>query len=309
VKGLERALDFAERNGKDEMVRVRKIDLPHRLKKWIDRYNEVDGTRGDFLWKWTYGFLSKDNPNIMLSTVPKGKVEELAELKTMMVMLTAVVDDVADVEGNTDLVDKSEKAVLGGLSEEGGRIGFLSSIWDEIEDDLRELPRHGEFENLLHFDLRQMFNSARHSILVNSDPQLANKTESYVYGCHNMILLPQFDIDLMASEEFDRGDLGEFREVAWHAQRMARIGNWISTSEREAGQEDLSSAVFAMTSKEKVSNSGLNGEVKESLLEDWCDCYEEIEERRESIGSVDVDALLRGLEVGLGYHLASRGLK
>jgi len=145
--------------------------------------------------------------------------------------------------------------------------------------------------------------------LVNSDPQLANKTESYVYGCHNMILLPQFDIDLMASEQFDREDLGEFREVAWYAQRMARIGNWISTSEREAGQEDLSSAVFAMTSKEKVSNSGLSEDVKDSLLGDWCNCYREIEKRRESIGSVDVDALLRGLEVGLGYHLASRGLK
>ena len=207
------------------------------------------------------------------------------------------------------MVDKSEKAVLSDLSGESGRIGFLSSIWDETEGDLEWLPRYGEFENLLHFDLRQMFNSARYSILVNSDPQLANKTESYVYGCHNMILLPQFDIDLMVSEGFDKGDLGEFREVAWHAQRMARIGNWISTSERESEQEDLSSAVFAMTSKEKVSNSGLNGEVKESLLEDWCDCYEEIEERRENIDSVDVDALLRGLEVGLGYHLASRGLK
>jgi len=162
---------------------------------------------------------------------------------------------------------------------------------------------------LLYFDLRQMFNSARHSILVNSDPQLANKTESYAYGSHNMILLPQFDIDLMASEGFDRSDLSEFREVAWHAQRMARIGNWISTSEREARQEDLSSAVFAMTSGEEVSNNGLGEEVRDSLLEDWQNCHREIEKRKENIGSIDVDALLRGLEVGLGYHLASEGLK
>jgi len=309
VRGLNKALEFAEEGGKNEMERIKNIRLPHRLGDWINRYNEVDGTRNNFLWKWTYRFLSKDNPNIILSTVPEKRIGELAEAKTMMVILTAVVDDAADVERNTELVNKSRDVIFGELTEESGRIGFLSSIWDEIEDDLKQLPRHGEFENLLHFDLRQMFNSARYSILVNSDPQLANKTESYVYGCHNMILFPQFDIDLMASEEFDRGDLGEFREVAWHAQRMARIGNWISTSEREAGQEDLSSAVFAMTSKAEVSNSGLSEDVKDSLLEDWCNCYREIEKRRESIGSVDVDALLRGLEVGLGYHLASRGLK
>jgi len=253
--GLERALKFAEKNGKREMERIKNTDLPRRLRGWIDRYDEADGTRDSFLWKWTYEFLSRGDPNIILSTVPGEKIGELAELKTMMVMLTAVVDDAADVGGNANLVDKSEKAVLSDLSGESGRIGFLSSIWDETEGDLEWLPRYGEFENLLHFDLRQMFNSARYSILVNSDPQLANRVESYAYGCHNMILLPQFDIDLMASEGFDRGDLGEFREVAWNAQRMARIGNWISTSEREGKQGDLSSAVFAMTSKKRFQTT------------------------------------------------------
>lgn len=75
MRGLDKALKFAKGSGKDEMERVRNISLPPRLKDWINRYNEVDGTRNNFLWKWTYRFLSKDNPNIILSTVPEKKSE------------------------------------------------------------------------------------------------------------------------------------------------------------------------------------------------------------------------------------------
>ncbi len=91
----------------------------------------------------------------------------------------------------------------------------------------------------------QMINSMYYSCLVNLYPFSINFTENSIYTASNMIVYLYIDTNLMASPSFDIRELGKLREMLWHVQQMARIGNWITTRKRELKEGDFTSGVFA----------------------------------------------------------------
>jgi hypothetical protein len=58
---------------------------------------------------------------------------------------------------------------------------------------------------------------------------MANVTETNTYDCNNMMFFTYVNTDLMHSPSFDRNELAELRQIVLRAQRMARIGNWVTT--------------------------------------------------------------------------------
>jgi hypothetical protein len=98
---------------------------------------------------------------------------------------------------------------------------------------------------LLKFDNEQVMVAMRYALLANQCPGLLNVIEHDLYQPNNMQMIFMASVDLCASPDFNPDELGIAREIFWHAQRMGRIGNMITTWEREVLDRDFTSGIFA----------------------------------------------------------------
>lgn len=331
-KKIDEIKEFAETEKSERLMdKVSKFDLPENLKKWINRYEERCGERSEFLWKWVQKLTVSRDPGFMFSTVPEKKTQGLGTLKTKFTIFIAVVDDIADNYKDEKFLKKALKIPWMGPdiskdtenSEMQKRINFAIDLWENISQDLKKLKRFEEFEEIFFYDLKQALNSCYHSLLINNSPDLLNKTEAKIYGSHNMIFYIYSDIDLMASPKFDISELSFLREVVWEAQQMARIGNWVSTWEREIKEGDFSSGVFASAAsneilslddlkrknEDEIIDKIKKSNIEEKLLEEWQKHYENIEKISGKINSINISSYISGLEKIIKFHLASKGLK
>jgi hypothetical protein len=109
---------------------------------------------------------------------------------------------------------------------------------------------------------------------------------------------------------------------------MGRIGNWLSTWERELAEGDLHAGTVLQAlaadavDREDLERVGEDPGVRQqvveavqasdseaTLLERWEDHYRWIHRRTDDVESVDLDAFLSGMVEVFRYHRASRGLK
>jgi hypothetical protein len=160
---------------------------------------------------------------------------------------------------------------------------FTQDVWDSIQEELRKLPHHARYAELLRFDYLQLCNVMRYSYLLNPRPELLNLVEHDLYTPHNMHIMICSTFDLMCSPGFDRTELGRLREVVWHSQWMGRIGNLVTTWQRELGEGDFTSGVYARAvvrgdvtvaqllagDREQIQAAIQNGGHAEWYLEQW----------------------------------------
>jgi len=252
-------------------------------------------------------------------------------IKFLGVMFDVLLDDAADQIRDGDLVEQMLLIAFERRYIDLSRIperyrayfDFTVRIWEEIEERSRQLPRFEDFADLLEFDYRQLLNCMRYALIVNADPMRLNMAEHDLYQPHNMHMMINAVIDLMASPKFDTADVGLLREGIWNAQVMGRIGNAVTTWQREVKDRDFTSGVFAKA----VSDGALDpkdlksGDVKEiearlietgveeQLLVEWGRRRDDLRRLSRRIGSVDMARLIDGLEELIALHLGSRGLK
>ena len=118
-------------------------------------------------------------------------------------------------------------------------------MWQEIKRRTKLLPLFGQYARIWRYDYLQLFNGMRYSHMINEDVALLNLAEHDLYSPHNMHIMVSSTVDLMCSPRFDRSELGRLRDAVWHAQFMGRIGNLVTTWERELGDGDYTSGVYA----------------------------------------------------------------
>ena len=145
-----------------------------------------------------------------------------------------------------------------------------------------------------------------------------------------MMIFGFADVDLVHSPNFDRTELSTLRRVIDHAQRMARIGNWITTWERELFERDFTSGIIVHAMENDVVTLAELRSIQENetetdvkmlietiddhaiekvFLNQWHEELAAARELADDIDSVDIEDYLDGIEVVMEYHLASRGLK
>lgn len=321
----ERFVPSAERISA-EIDQVMARQLSPALSDWVARYAKT-GRRNPFLWNWC-------RQAVEITTLPCVGAEwfqEICDTKTLGVMWDVMLDDLADQNGNPDLLEALLALPqtgcmpdLGGLSLELRPYAQLTcDIWREIMDRVREYPLFGEYKELLQFDYLQLCNVMRYSHLLNARPELLNMAEHDQFTAYNMHIMVCSTIDLMASTSFDRWELGNLRELIWHTQWMGRIGNLVTTWEREVYETDFSSGVFAHAvsrgelsparlvamPKEEILHTIRSGGHEEYFLERWQQHRQFVSSRMQCLRSFDVRELLAGYEKLFCLHLGSRGRK
>jgi len=315
-------------NIQKEVRTIQAIELPPDVQRWVEEYEKV-GDRSDFIWKWTYSAVQK----ITLSSVTEEYKKSIWTTKTISTILNSLIDDLADKRKNKELLQKAVKICLYQdttfLNDpvlektEKEYLQLIKRLWEVLNERLKKYPRYEQFKECFLYDYLQFLNSMHYSFLVNENPHSINLTECEMYTSHNIQGIISFTIDLMCSPAFNEEELGVLREIAWNAQRMGRIGNSVTTWEREVYENDFTSEVFAYLLSEKLMsvNDLINGKEKEIIDEikkidvqgyffkRWSECYQRTSILGQKVNSVNIGKLLSGLSDLINMHFISKGLK
>ncbi len=305
---------------------VMELELSGDLRYWAQEYARV-GRRNEFLWKWCRRGVEVTT----LSTVQPGLRGFACDTKVLGVMLDVLLDDVADHQRDQAFLEHllsipfsdAEPDASDFSPEQQAYAGLTVKVWREIENRTRRLPAFEDFAGLWRFDYLQLLNVMRYSHLLNQDLTLLNLVEHDLYSPHNMHMMISATVDLMCSPGFDRMELGLLREAVWHAQYMGRIGNLITTWQREIGERDFSSGVFARAisrgdltisdllegDRQRIEAGVIQGDHESYFLAQWRKRRLALLATAEMVGSVDLKQLVSGLERLICLHLGSRGKK
>ena len=316
-----------ERERTDLIGEVSAVELPETVLDVVAEYDRVVADRDTFLWKWIHSLFDA----FTLSSVDPRDVHRVKEIKTLFTVFITTLDDLVESHDDKETFEEARRVVRDPGTVDPSREGvnteileFVEKIWTDIDEGLRAAPRYGEFKDIFEYDLRQGFNAMEYTRLVSDNAHIANATGARTYDAHNMVLFPYTDIDLMFSSGFAMDDLSALRDLTWDLQKMARIGNWVTTWERELTEGDYSAGVIVQAIQDDVVKADeLNpaGDlesiverikecgVEEAFLDEWCERHRRVCEREYDIGSVDVSAYIGGMETVMEYHLASRGMK
>ncbi|MFC7239859.1 hypothetical protein ACFQS4_16975 [Saliphagus sp. GCM10025317] len=319
--------------GTTHLERIERTALPASVSALLETYEETVDERDRFLWKWLYYLF----PEITLSCVRPDDSQQVRESKLLVSLYVTILDDLAERDEDVHTFREATKAPFDHRVADETRpeidaaaVSLAHEVWEHVDDRLESAPRYPEFRDLLRFDLDRTTTAIEYTYLLNHHLELASLEETAIYDSHNMMLFTYAAIDLLYSPAFDRSELGRLREVLRRAQQMTRIGNWVTTWERELEEGDCSSGVVvsavergvvsreqlerlradpATADRDKIVARIQEANIEDRLLERWSEHYEHVEGYATDVESVDVGALLEGLETVLACHLESRGRK
>lgn len=304
---------------------VLRTKLPAEIQKWVEKYEKV-GERETYIWKWLYRMFQV----VQLPIVSRKYQKSLLEIKVLVTMFVIQLDDIADKKQKRALLNELLKIPFeqkyikfSGLNQnEKNYLKFTIVVWNSIKKIIRKYPKYNQLEEIFNYDLAQILNEMKYSYLVNKNPYLINTTECWLYMPYNMVSFVYSGLDLMCSPEFDFQKIGKIRDVILEAQKMARIGNWISTWEREMKEKDLTSGVFAyaidleiitideLRKKDKIEvviKKIKSARIEKKLLIEWGRSYHRIKKLGKKMNFVK--KFLSSLEKLIIFHLSSRGYK
>lgn len=309
-----------------EIEVIQRVKLPPELQKWVKEYEKV-GERNEFLWKWIY----KISEVTHLSCISKKYAKSLRNIKFFISMLIILLDDVADkiknkklLNGFSKILFKQTYIIYNQLNlKEKNYIELAIKLWGDIIERIKKYPRFNEFENTFKDELVQIFNGMKFAYLVHKKPHLINKRNYWLYFPHSMQVIMYSTFDLMCSPKFDFQELKQLKEILLQAQKMARIGNWTITWEKEIKENDYTSGVFAYGMDEKIITPNdlkkenkleiikriKSSNIENELLKEWEESCYEIKLLNEKIKSVNIKRLLSALEKLLILELSSKYYK
>lgn len=333
---LASVLESRAPSWKGTLANIRAIELSPLVHGFVERYETV-AHRDDFLWRWAA--IGVDQTR--LSCVPLDYADYLRDTKLLAVILNVLLDDIADRHRSAELLELAIGPLEGILapgapcaqpSDAAAELHpaipakhrpyfqLILDLWQAIAGRCGQLPNWAHWAGLWRFDYRQVFNCMRYALLLGEHRNLANVAEHGLYPPHNMNMMVFSTMDLMCSPGFDTEELGWLREVVWSAQSMGQISNMTATWRRELRDRDYTSRVYVRAvdqgllthreldslSVEDIEDRITHAELEYQLLAEWHEHRRRILARADRLKSVDVRALVAGLESLLGMTLAAR---
>lgn len=304
---------------------VNRVTLPDPVDSFADEYAALFDDRDRFLWRWIYSLF----PAFTLSSVAPSARQRVRTQKTILTMYVTVLDDIVDQHDDLRTLEEARRLVYAPDTVERERVGvtsdqfsFIETLWSEFQSGLTGAPRYSEFEEILEYDVRQTTNAMHYSALLNRNPRIANLDGARRYDAHNMVMFPYADVDLMVSPQFALEDFGAVRDLLWDLQELARIGNWLTTWRREVHEGDHTAGIVVEALQEgvitpnelrnapsEVIGAIVRNGIEQRFRERWEQKYRDVTAQEFEATSVDLDALVDGMETVFEYHQASEGHK
>lgn len=306
--------------------------LPEELDSLIVDSQELEQGRPVFMWQWVHRLA----PQNTLPCVEPAHRDRVPVDKTITILFITLLDDCLEKRGDEATFNELARIPLPAQTARPDRTGadgqyvrFAQRVWTTLIDRLRAAPHFEEYVDLFRFDIEQAIDAIRYTQIPITSPQLATMGDLERCETHNMAMFAYADIDLMHSPIAVQRELGPLRDAVWDAQFMARIGNWISTWERELREGDFSAGpiVYALeegiVSHEELQRAAEGDEdleerlierihrrgVEKEFFKRWEDHYYRLYAHDRRLGTIELEPFIEGAEEVLRYHLASTGLK
>jgi hypothetical protein len=317
-------------NNIQKVLIVGEAEFPIGVKKIVEDYPKIgDPARNMFLWKWIF----RGTKTFTGNQVNKKFLSDLLEVKLLLFILDTFYDDVVDKPKvrSKELTKEILKVPFqqryiefDNLTQKEKKcVKFAIKIWNKIEKKVRKFPKYKEFRDIFEYDIYQFLNTIRYCHLVHQNNYLLNTKENWLYLPHAMQAILNITLELMCMPNFNNKELGILRKIAWHVQNMSRIGNWVSTWEREIDEKEFTSAVFVSALDSRIITlDDLNkkdktqvilrirkNKIEKELLKEWEGNYHEIEKLSKKVKSFNVAQKLSALRKVIFFHLSSRGYK
>lgn len=295
---------------KKEIEEVKKVELPAELQKWVEEYEKAGGKRNNKIWLFVYQVINKAFPYVAYNQKYK---QDILEVKFLFSMFTIIVDDIADEKGDDVLLGRVVKFLFYDTSKEDikkiDKLSFLAfSIVKQIYKKIEPFPFFNDFKDLLKFEIIQIVNSMKFSILANKNRFLISEIDFWnFFPCAMQIMLYAIFELMCVSKKVALVDLKKAREIILIAQKMGRVGNWISTWEREINEKDFTSMVFVYALKQGVikiddlEKKGVEKIIKKSDIEknifkEWNSFYKNINNVKNKNNIIKIKDLSRKLK-------------
>jgi hypothetical protein len=211
----------------------------------IQLYKSV-GRRNIDYFAWIHGVYSW----ITLPGVSFDLRKTLNDDKTKLTIFDILVDDLADnfdtrsyslLESLTSIPWES----AGSFKESDQYLSVARRIWEDSIASISTYPRFEELKRIFYFDMRQVLSSMMYSYLSNTDG-VENPIETNFYSSYGCLVEVALDMDLMCSPTFDMKELGPMRTIACLAQKIAHVGNLLTTYPSELVERDISSPIISL---------------------------------------------------------------
>ncbi|MGQ4554561.1 hypothetical protein [Halobellus sp. GM3] len=328
---------------------VRGHSLPPALRTLVTEYQDFEAARPPFVWKWVHRLA----PANTMPFVDERYRETVATTKTVLVLFITILDDLLESRRDRETFDAISSLVrsehsLGRADEAVSRdsaavdeaprgssavdeayVAFATRVWETLTERLRRAPAFERYAPLFQFDLTQVLTAIEYSTLAIAHPDLATLSDLRRYEVHNMGMYSYLDIDLMHTSRELTVALAGLRELIDTAQQMARIGNWLSTWEREIREGDVSSGVVVAALERGLidpcdvsSHDGSDtadtaraidrikaSDIEAAFLAEWNEHFWRLDALNRQLSSIDLGQFVDGTAEILRYHLASRGFK
>ncbi|PIS08066.1 hypothetical protein COT78_00270 [Candidatus Berkelbacteria bacterium CG10_big_fil_rev_8_21_14_0_10_43_13] len=308
----------------NEIKEIQNEQFSATLAPFIERYKTVGKRKEIFVFEWCY----RINQRWMVLDVLDSEKNRLRDIKTLLNMFVVLIDDISEEKNNGDLLAELLKLPSGNKpahinlnQDDVEYLQLTSDVWDSISHQVKQFPLYKKYKDCFDFDVFQLINAVKFGKFITDNKYHMNQLEYWQYFPNSMQIIINADLDLMCTPSFEESDLSKYREMILVTQKMARIGNWLTTWKREVLSDDYSSIVLPyaidqnIISYDDLDNPELviskidKSDARQHFLDEWQKLYDTSAEIGKQIQSADYIKILNRFEYLLRMHLISDDLK
>lgn len=309
------------------MGSVRERSLPASVERLVERYDRIVPERGRYVWTW----LDETLPTFRLSSVAPDHRRRADEGRLLVSVYVTALNDLSDRREDQAAFETASGIPDGGADgaeADDPAVRLAGDAWDAVVDRLEGAPRFDTYLDALLLDLRSTARAQRHAAWSGEHPAKTTYEECLHEQASTMCMDALATVDLMCSPTFDPDEEWAVREAVGLAEPLGRIGNWLTTWERELAEGDLANGIVVkavedgVLTVEEVRRARAEpperpafrrrvraGGVERAVTRDWQRRFDRAVAHQWNTRTVDLDAFL-GSMVGVRHrHEASRGRK
>lgn len=281
--------------------------LQVKIEKLVNQYVAVSQIRDRRLFT---DFLVNGYKMTTLSSVSSKNLDNVIFAKVCLGMIITLYDDLADNPQyyNPKLLKSLYQLNLGDETsikttlppEDVATYELAQYLFSNLESTLKSFVHYTSMSEILAFDIQHVFLANRYSELITANPSMRNMTESRILGPYNMGMVAAGIIDLMASPFFDEAEIGYIREFLIKGQRLGRIGNLISTYQREMKEGDVTNEIL-------IDPKG-SDHYKNELMKEFFEGLLEIKKLEKKVLCIDLNSYVDGLLKLYHLHIDLEGI-